>query len=147
MLITTLLNHLEKHKGFIYGKARMVTDNQVVLRLEIPVLARKNSHGLCSSCGDPGPTYDHLKERHFQYVPLWGVPVILLYALRRVECRHCGIKVESVPWSTGKSPLTRTLSLFLADWAKLLSWQDVALRFKVNWHQVYGSVRYVSVWL
>jgi transposase len=34
----------------------------------------------------------------------------------------------------------------LADWAKSLSWQDVARRFHVNWHQVFEAVRYVVEW-
>ena len=46
----------------------------------------------------------------------------------------------------GKSPLTRSLALFLADWANALSWQEVAQRFRLNWHQVFDSVRYVVEW-
>ena len=146
MLVTTLLNQIEKHKGFVYGKARAVIVLGIIMCLQIPISARKNSRGICSCCGERGPTYDHLKERRFEFVPLWGIPVMFLYALRRVNCRNCGIKVERVPWSDGKSPLTRSFTLFLADWAKLLSWQDVARRFNVDWHQVYGAVRYVVEW-
>lgn len=146
MLITTLLNRVEKHKGFVFGKARMRSGGLRGGWIEIPVSARKNGKAVCSECGCPGGTYDHLDTRRFQYVPLWGFPVVLLYALRRVNCLRCGVKVERIPWSTGKSPVTRTLALFLADWGKLLSWQDVARRFDVNWHQVYESVRYVVEW-
>ncbi|MCX5757536.1 MAG: ISL3 family transposase [Candidatus Hydrogenedentes bacterium] len=117
-----------------------------MLRIEIPVRPRKDSQGVCSVCGRRGPAYDRLSERSFQYVPLWGIPVILLYALRRIECGACGVKAERVPWSAGKSPVTQTLALFLADWAKMLSWEDVGRRFQVNWHQVFESVRYVVEW-
>jgi transposase len=146
MLVVTVLNRLEKHKGFIYGKARMMDTEEGKFWIEIPVRARKSSQGVCSVCGHPGPAYDRLSERSFQYVPLWGIPVLLLYALRRIDCRECGVKVERVPWSAGKSPVTRTLALFLADWAKVLSWEEVARRFKVNWHQVFDSVSYVVEW-
>jgi transposase len=146
MLVVTVLNRLEKHKGFIYGKALMVNGEEGMLRIEIPVRPRKGSQGVCSVCGRRGPAYDRLSERSFQYVALWGIPVILLYALRRIECGACGVKAERVPWSAGKSPVTRTLALFLADWAKLLSWEDVGRRFQVNWHQVFESVRYVVEW-
>jgi transposase len=71
---------------------------------------------------------------------------MLVYRMRRVDCLECAVTVESVPWAAGKSPITRSLALFLADWAKLLSWQDVARRFRVNWHQVFESVRYVVAW-
>ena len=146
MLVTTILNRLDKHKGFVYGKAVLVEDGKTGKRLEISIQARKNSRGLCSVCGRPGPSYDRLSERTFHYVPLWGIPVVFLYALRRINCRCCGVKVEQVPWAAGKSPITRSLALFLADWAKLLCWQDVAHRFRVNWRQVFDSVRYVVAW-
>jgi hypothetical protein len=44
----------------------------------------------------------------FQFVPLWGMAVIFLYAMRRVDCRRCGVKVERVPWAEGKNQLTTT---------------------------------------
>src|ERR1039458_2390386 len=45
---------------------------------------------------------------------------------RRVDCRHCGVVVEEVPWSDGKHRLTRAYMLFLARWARKLSWKDTA---------------------
>ena len=146
MLVTTILNQIERHKGFVFGKARMVTDEDGKACIEIPVRARKNSKGVCSYCGNVCPGYDRLSERRFQFVPLWGIPVVLVYALRRVDCSDCGVKVEQVPWAVGKSPITRSLALFLAGWAKVLSWQDVARRFHVNWRQVFESVNFVVAW-
>ena len=107
---------------------------------------RKRSKGICSGCGRRGSTYDHLPERRFEYVPLWGFAVVLLYAMRRIDCEECGVKVERVPFAAGKSPISRSFALFLADWAKLLSWQETARRFRTNWHQVFVSVRYVVEW-
>ena len=107
----------------------MVVDGDGRERLEVPVRPRKNGKARCSGCGQPSPSYDRLKERLFRYVPLWGIAVVLVYAMRRVDCPRCGVKVEQVPWSTGKSPVTRSLALFLADWAKVLSWQEVGRRF------------------
>lgn len=146
MLVTTILNRIEKHKGFVFGKTHMGTDKYGEARIEIPVRARKNSKGLCSICGRPGPTHDHIKQRAFSYVPLWGFAVVLLYTMRRVSCRRCGVKVERVPWAAGKSPVSRSLALYLADWAKVLSWQEVSRRFDVSWHRVFESVQYVVDW-
>lgn len=39
---------------------------------------------------------------------------MLLYAMRRVECRRCGVKVEEVPWAEGKHTLCKAYMLFLA---------------------------------
>lgn len=146
MHLKTLLNLVEEHKGFVFCHARMGTDKDGGMRIEFPVRARSNSRALCSGCGKQRPTHDHLTERTFEFVPLWGIPVVLLYTMRRVMCIDCKVKVERVPWAAGKSPITHTFALFLANWGKSLSWQEVAQRFGVNWRQVFESVRFVVEW-
>ncbi len=148
MDLITILNRIEKHKGFVYETGRFGGDADVGAsdRIEIVVRPRKNSRAVCSKCDAPGPTYDHLPPRTFGFVPLWAFPVVFLYAMRRVNCPDCGVKVETVPWAAGKSPVTRSLALFLADWAKLLSWEATARRFGVNWHQVRTAVAWVVEW-
>ena len=59
--------------------------------------------------------------RRFGFVPLWMVPIVLVYTMRRVNCPVCGVKVEQVPWSEGKSPLTTEYKWFLAGWARRMS--------------------------
>ena len=41
-------------------------------------------------------------ERCFEFIPLWGFLVFLLYRMQRVDCRNCGVVVEEVPWGDGK---------------------------------------------
>jgi len=53
------------------------------------------------------------------------------------------VKVEALPWCDGKSQLTRQYQLFLAQWARRLSWQEVARVFYTSWNQVYRSVKSV----
>ena len=109
MQIKTVLNRVHKIKGFVYGKIRM-TDTHI----EVHVRPRRGSRAICSSCGVPGPGYDTLGERHFHFVPLWAIAVILVYAMRRVDCPRCGVTVERVPWGDGKRHLTRAYAVFLA---------------------------------
>ncbi|MFH0939101.1 MAG: ISL3 family transposase [Planctomycetota bacterium] len=87
--------------------------------------------------------YDHLEERMFEFVPIWGIPVLLLYAMRRVACTDCGVRVEKVPWAVGKSRLTIAFACYLAEWGKDMSWSKVAQRFKTTWYHVYESIKYV----
>jgi hypothetical protein len=47
--------------------------------------------------------------------------VFFAYAMRRVDCPTCGIRVEKVPWGDGKKQTTNTYAWFIAHWAKLLS--------------------------
>jgi len=145
MLLKTILNRIERYKSFVYGKARMLKEDGDWV-IEVEVEARSNGRPLCSGCGRPGPGYDRLAKRRFEYVPLWGVAVFFLYAMRRVDCPQCGVKVERVPWAEGKSPLTTSYRWFLARWAKRLSWLEVARVFGTTWEHVFRSVKYAVSW-
>ena len=98
---------------------------------------------ICSSCGNKGPGYDTLKERRWKHVPLWGIPVTLAYSPRRLQCINCGIKVEAIPWTQGKSPLSLPLSVVLATWSKLVAWNVVGQLFGFHWNTVRKAVKSV----
>jgi transposase len=66
--------------------------------------------------------------------------------MRRVHCRNCGIVVEEVPWGDGKHQLTRAYMLFLARWARKLSWKETAEAFHTSWDLVCDAVEYVVGW-
>ena len=140
MQLKTLLNYIEKHKSFVYGTPRW---GPCESRIEVPIEPRKNGVTICSVCGGHAPLYDRQKERAFDYVPIWGIAVVFLYTMRRVNCPRCGVRVEYLPWSLGKSSVTRTFTIFLARWAKVLSWSEVASHFGATWRKVYDAVRYV----
>jgi len=140
MDVKVVLNRVEKHKGFVYGKAVW---GEAGGEMVVPVEPRKGSRPVCSGCGRPGAAYDKLPGRRFQYVPFWGITVFLLYAMRRVDCPDCGVKVETVPWAVGKKRLTRSFCLFLAHWARRLSWKETAEVFGTSWNRVYEAVRWV----
>ena len=89
----------------------------------------------------PAPGYDQLAERRFEFIPLWGFLVFLLYSMRRVDCRRCGVvAVEEVPWADGKRTLTKAYMLFLASWARRLSWKETAAAFRTSWDKVFDAV-------
>jgi transposase len=145
MQLKTILNRVEHFKSFVYGKAKWVEDDEGAW-IEVEIEARKNGRPICSGCGRSAPGYDRLPERRFEFVPLWGIAVFFVYAMRRVECPACGVKVEQVPWCDGKNQLTTSYRWFLASWAKRLSWQGVASAFGTSWQNVYRSVKHVVSW-
>jgi len=98
---------------------------------------RKGSKAICSRCRQPAPGYDQLVERRFEFIPFNSFLGIsgfsaLLHAARRLPPlpggrRRGGAKVvekASVPWADGKRTLTKVL--FLARWARRLSWKETA---------------------
>ena len=95
----------------------------------------------------PAPGYDRLGERRFEFIPLWGFLVFLLYTMRRVDCRGCGVvTVEEVPWGDGKRTLTKAYMLFLARWGRRLSWKETAEAFRTSWDKVFDAVEHVVTW-
>ena len=54
-----------------------------------------------------------------------------------------GATVEKLPWVDGKHHITNTFRIFLANWAKKLSWKETAESFNVSWESVFRSVKYV----
>jgi transposase len=145
MQLTTILNRVQRNKSFVYGTPRW-DDQAVQPTLEVPIRARTNGKPVCSGCGQRRSGYDRLKPRRFDFVPLWQIAVVFVYAMRRVNCPRCGIKVEEVPWSRGKSRLTTSYQWFLAGWARRLSWKEVAEVFHATWENVRDSVRYAVHW-
>ena len=145
MQLKTILNRVQRFKSFVYTECRW-DDQAFRPTLLVTIEPRRNSRPVCSSCGRCGGCYDHLTERRFEFVPLWGIAVFFLYRMRRVDCRSCGVKVEQVPWSDGKRQLTNAYCWFLAGWAKRLSWKEVAEAFGTTWDHVFRSVEHAVTW-
>jgi transposase len=143
--LKTLLNFVEPYKSFVYQQVRWA-DAATKTEIEIVIEPRRNSRAICSGCGERRPGYDHLPQRRFEYVPLWQIAVTFIYAMRRVDCRKCGVKVEQVPWCDGKNQLTTTYRWFLAGWARRLSWKGVAEAFGTTWQNVFRSVQHAVSW-
>jgi transposase len=139
--LTTILNRCHRFPGFVYHQARFSSDHK---RIEISVRPRKGSAAVCSSCHQPASGYDRLPERRFEFIPFRGFLVFLLYSMRRVDCRRCdAVIVEEVPWADGKRTLTRAYMLFLARWARKLSWKETAESFRTSWKKVFDAVEHV----
>lgn len=144
MQLKSILNQVQRHQSFVYGSCRLLKKAGLVI--EITIKARKGAKAICSGCGSRCSGYDTLPARRFEFVPLWGIAVYFLYAMRRVDCRRCGIKVEQVPWASGKNHLTTTFSWFLARWARRLSWKETAEVFNTTWDNVFRSVKMAVKW-
>jgi transposase len=146
MQLKTIFNHVTDFKPFVVDSVKFTRiDSQTVI--ELTMRARENGLPTCSSCGERVSGYDSQPiPRRFSFIPLWMMPVVLIYAMRRVNCPNCGVKVEQVPWSDGKSSLTKDYQWFLAGWAQRMSWKEVSDCFHVSWDHVYKAVKRAVSW-
>jgi transposase len=138
MRVKTLLNKTQRFPGFCFGDP-WLEGSRVMVRMQ----ERKGSLGVCPHCQKHRPGYDRQAERKWLFLPILGFMLTLLYAPRRVQCPEHGVVVEELPWSDGKSPVSIPMMLFLARWARRLSWQEVASVFAVGWRNVRDSVAWV----
>lgn len=145
MHIRSILNRVEKLKGFVYVSEKYIETGDRP-SLEVTIRARKGSKGYCGGCGRKGPTYDTGKPRRFQYLPMWGILVFFIYSMRRINCKNCGVTIEMIPWADGKHRLTTSFRWYLAHWAKKMSWSDVAYSFFTSWNSVYRSIEMAVEW-
>jgi len=122
-----------------YVKKVVETDGAIYIHLDII----SGNRSICSCCGRRMKVRDRLIERKWRHVPLWNIPVFILYRPVRVSCSFCGIKVESIPWNNGKSNLSKSLSFSMATWAKQLPMSVVSRMYNVCWNAVYSSVKQV----
>lgn len=137
--IKTILNRCHPIRYFVYGAAVFVGQ-----QIHIDVRPRHGSQGRCGDCGERGPTYDRSRTpRLFEFVPLWGYMVFMVYFMRRIDCVKCGVRTEQVPWADGKNHCCNVYRLFLARWARRLSWSEVAQIFGTTWGVVHRAVRWV----
>jgi transposase len=142
MLIKTLLNKIEKFKSFVYRKVSMEQiggEEAIVVTIEL----RKNTKPVCQICMKRCGTHATEKPRLFEYVPFWKWKVFFLYAPRRADCAIDGALVELMPWSVGKEHQTTTYKVYLARWARRLSWKETGEIFKTSWDSVFRAVRFV----
>jgi transposase len=144
MQLITILNRCHRFRGFVYEGARFSPLEQNII--EVRVRPRAGAAAICSGCHRPAPGYDHLSERRFEFIPFWGFLVFLVYRMRRVNCKACGVVVEELPWASGKHQLTKVYMQFLAHWARKLSWKETATSFRTSWEQVCHAVEYVVSW-
>lgn len=143
MRLLTFVNSMLHFKGFVFEKTFFTDNNNTLV---IGVRPHERNKPVCSGCSRKGTTYDHGATRTFEHTPIWGIPVLFEYTMRRVDCKRCGVKVESTPWADGKQRMTNDFRQFLSSWGKRLPWSEVATCFRTSWNTVYRAVSATVAW-
>ncbi len=139
MLVEQIIKETVDLQGF---RVHTVTKRGKGLIAEIRPDARYSIR--CGTCNAPARYRDRRNVRFFRHVPLWNIPVWLHYRPRRVYCSSCkGLRVEKIPWVTGKHRFTTAFAGFMAGWARMLPWCTVAKLFDCAWGTVASAVKVV----
>ena len=101
MLLPRFLNACHCIPGFVYAGVRL---NEAAKTIEVKFRLRRGSKPVCSGCGKPACGYDTLPARRFEFIPVWGFAVLLLYPMRRAVRACCGWAVS------GRRPASRSSS-------------------------------------
>lgn len=147
MQLKTILNSVTDYKSFVFEKIWIEKETPENRYVVVEIKPRKNSKGICPECGKACPTYDTAQEhRWWEFVALWAIPVYFVYRMRRVTCPEHGEITERVPWSDGKHTQTVEQRQFLANWARRLSWSEVAECFNTSFGKVFRAVKWIVDW-
>jgi transposase len=147
MQVKKILNRVTNYKGFVIKKIEMEEKSNAEPQIVATFVPRKGSRGVCPKCHRKCPTYDTSPTvRLFEFIPIFNIAVYFAYKMRRVSCPEHNVITEKVPWSDGKSNLTIELMQFLANWARRLSYTEVARYFGSTWGKVYRSVEWIVDW-
>jgi transposase len=113
-------------------------EEQVVVRID-----RLRSRMLrCGLCGQRcRKVHSTQRQRMWRDLSMRGVAMVLQYRPRRVNCPRCGVRVEQFPWAQPWARVTKALAHAVAILARLLSWQETARHYGLNWKTVASVVK------
>ena len=102
-------------------------------RLTIRIERRGVRRSPCSGCGRRTSRVRSARDRTWDDVP-WALhPVTLVYAQRRVRCRHCGIRTEGIEFADPKARVTRRLRQQIGVDCQSMPTSHAAVRHGVSW--------------
>ena len=100
---------------------------------------------ICSGCGETKTRFHDVKPaREWRHLDAWNVPTMVRSAVRRVRCRHCGIRVERVPWARTRSRFTHDFETEVLRRARDTSILGVCRQLGLHWTSV---MRLIERWV
>jgi transposase len=114
-------------------KALEFEDEGARARIRIRIERRGRRRYPCGGCGRRCSRVRDAKDRTWDDLPWAEHPVTLVYALRRVRCRWCGIRVEQVPFADPLARVTRRLRQQIGLDCQSMPTSHAAVRWRVGW--------------
>jgi transposase len=116
-------------------------------RLRMRVERRGVRRYACSGCGRRTSRVRSVRDRTWDDLPWAAHPVTLVYAQRRVRCRHCGIRTERVEFADPKARVTRRLRQQIGLDCQSMPTSHAAVRHGVSWGKARrAEVAFLAEW-
>ena len=104
--------------------------------LQIDLIPHATRFPSCGGCQKPCSTTHEYCERTVRDLPILGRSVRLCVLLRRVGCRDCGKRMETVSWLDHYARMTRRLADAVIQACERLPTLHVAEMFGLHWDTV-----------
>jgi transposase len=116
-------------------------------RLLIAIERRGMQRYVCEGCGRRTGRVRDAKVRTWDDLPWAEHPVTLRYALRRVRCRHCGIRTERVGFADPHARLTRRFRQRIGLDCQSMPTSHAGVRHAVSWGTARRAERaFLAAW-
>ena len=135
MLVSILTEQLFAAKGWRIAATTRDAGHVVV------DLKPTRTSAKCSGCGETKRRVHDIKPaRRWRHTDAWNVPTYVHAAPRRVKCRHCGIRIEALPWARTRSRFTHAFEADVLRRARDTSIAGVCRQLGLHWTSVMGLI-------
>ena len=113
-------------------------------RIIVHARPHKSMASRCPICGRKCPGYDVKypdRETEWRAPNLNGVPIIIRYTPRRIECPEHGVLTEDIPWADGNSHFTEDFNNEVAWLATRVPKSAVSEFIGINWRTVGNCIK------
>lgn len=141
MLYSILTEQLFTAKGWRVITATRDDRQRMVVHVE-----PTRTSAICSGCGETKKRIHDVKPaREWRHVNACGdVQLLVRSVLRRVRCRHCGVRIEQVPWARTRSRFTHQFEAEILRRARDTSIAGVCRQLGLHWSSV---MRLIERWV
>jgi transposase len=140
VLVHILTDQLFAAKGWHVTAVNRDDRRRVVVEVE-----PTRSSAKCSGCGETKHRLHDVKPaREWRHLDAWQVPTLVRSVVRRVRCRHCGVRVEQVPWARTRSRFTHEFEAEVLRRARDTSISGVCRQLGLHWTSV---MRLIERWV
>jgi transposase len=140
VLLSILTEQLFAAKGWRVIAASRDEERRLVFQLEPTRAAAR-----CSGCGETKHRIHDVKPaRTWRHLDAWGLPTLVRAFVRRVRCRHCGVRIEQVPWARTRSRFTHEFEADVLRRARDTSILGVCRQLGLHWTSV---MRLIERWI